>query len=79
MKMSDLERKDVVNITDGKIIGKIIDIIINSESGAIENFIIEKSRYLRNMFSTDNIINLKYEEIKKIGSDVILVDLINGG
>ena len=79
MKMSDLERKDVVNITDGKIIGKIIDIIINSESGAIENFLIEKSRYLRNMFSTDNIINLKYEEIKKIGSDVILVDLIDGG
>ncbi len=73
--MSDLQRKDVVNTSDGKIIGKIIDVEINNETGIIEEIIIEKSRYLRNIFSSDTLINIKYKDIKKIGYDVVLIEL----
>lgn len=29
MKVSELQRKDIVNINDGKIVGRIIDVLIN--------------------------------------------------
>ena len=75
MKMSDLQRKDVVNTSDGKIIGRIIDVEINNETGVIEDIIIEKSRYLRSLFSADTLMNIKYKDIKKIGYDVVLIEL----
>ena len=75
MKMSDLQRKDVVNTSDGKIIGRIIDVEINNETGIIEDIIIEKSRYLRSLFSADTLMNIKYKDIKKIGYDVVLIEL----
>ena len=75
MKMSELQRKDVVSINDGKIIGKIIDADINSDTGLIDNFIVEKSRYLRNIFTSDTLVDLKYSNIKKIGTDVVLIEL----
>ena len=73
--MSDLQRKDVVNTSDGKIIGRIIDVEINNETGIIEDIIIEKSRYLRSLFSADTLMNIKYKDIKKIGYDVVLIEL----
>ena len=34
MKISELQRKDIVNVNDGKVIGRIIDAIINEEYGS---------------------------------------------
>ena len=76
MKMSELQRKDIVNINDGRIIGRIIDAEISSTDGTLLNLIVEKNRYLKSMFSTESDLNIKFEQIKKMGSDVILVDLI---
>ena len=52
MKISELQRKDIVNVNDGKVIGRIIDAIINEEDGSFEGFVIEKSKYIRSLFST---------------------------
>ena len=75
MRLSELQRKDIVNINDGKIIGRIIDAEINSKDGTLISLIIEKSKYLKTFFSSENDITIKYEQIKKLGSDVILIDL----
>lgn len=75
MKISELQRKDIVNVNDGKVIGRIIDAIINEEDGSFEGFVIEKSKYIRNLFSTEGDITIKFSQIKKLGSDVILVEL----
>ena len=74
MRLSDLQKKDIVNINDGKRIGSIIDIHINSE-GNMDEIIIEKSTFLVSLFSSKNEISIKWEQIKKIGEDVILVDI----
>lgn len=34
MRLSDLQNKDVVNIVDGKLVGNIIDVSIQANSGA---------------------------------------------
>ena len=74
MRLSDLQKKDIVNVNDGKRIGSIIDIHINLE-GAMDEIIIEKSTFLVSLFSSKNEISIKWDQIKKIGEDVILVDI----
>ena len=73
MRLSDLQNKDVVNIIDGKLVGNIIDIMINSSNGIMESLIIEKSKFFVFLFSNKNEIEIKWNQIEKIGEDVILV------
>lgn len=73
MRLSDLQNKDIVNILDGKKIGKIIDVIID-EQGNMKALIVQRSKMF-NVFSNQSEIEVKWEQIKKIGEDVILVNL----
>lgn len=73
MKISDLQEKDVVDISDGKKIGNIIDITIDS-NGNMNGIIVEKYRFFVSLFS-NNVIEIKWHQIEKIGKDVILVKL----
>ncbi len=73
--MSELQKKDIININDGKIVGRIIDAEINGTDGSLISLIVEKSKYLKTFFSNENDVTIKYEQIKKLGSDVILIDL----
>lgn len=69
--ISDLQRKDIVNIADGQNLGRIIDIEIN-EKGQILNLVVEKKKLLRAINnSTDT--NVSYDKVERIGEDVILV------
>ena len=74
MKLSELQDKDIVNINDGKKIGKIVDARINSE-GFIEYLVVDERRNIRNILSSNSDINISFKQIKRIGSDVILVEL----
>ena len=75
MIISDLQKKDIININDGKIIGRIIDAEINEKDGSLDSLIVEKSKYMRSLFTTENDITIKFEQIKKLGSDVILIEI----
>lgn len=72
--MSDLQAKDIVNITDGKRMGRISDIIV-SESGEIMYLVIEPTKILKRYTSFTSETNIKFDQIVKFGFDVILVDL----
>ena len=72
MLLSDLQNKDIINLSDGSKIGNIIDAMFNISNGMIEKIIIEPSK---NVFSfKNNAIEIKFSSIKKIGEDVILID-----
>ena len=73
MRLSDLQHKDVVNMKDGKLVGNIIDVSINALNGSMEKLIVEKSKFFVSLFSTKNEIEIRWEQIEKIGEDVILV------
>ena len=75
MHLSDLQTKDVVNINDGKKIGRIIDAVIN-DTGIIEYLSIEKRGSLNNLFNKHNETTITFKQIKRIGEDVILVDIM---
>lgn len=74
MRLSDLQDKDIINTSTGKMIGKIIDVIINNE-GVLTSLVIEKSRFLVSFFSSKDEIEIKWNQIDKIGEDVILVSI----
>lgn len=75
MKVSELQRKDIVNINDGKIVGRIIDIEIDENTGNLINLIIDRTKYIKSLFSAEEGAKIKFNQIKKIGSDVILIEL----
>lgn len=72
MRLSDIQNKDVINMAGIKL-GNIIDIKINQEDGKIESFILEKKKF-SSLFSNNNEVEVYYNQIKKIGEDVILVE-----
>lgn len=76
MRLSDLQDKDVINIVDGKKVGNIIDVSLENSSGKMESLIVEKSKFFISMFSTKDEIEIRWEQIEKIGEDVILVKMI---
>lgn len=74
MRISDLQIKDIVSISDGKRLGKIIDVEIDM-TGKIIYFVVEQRRGFRFLGNHDDIININMNQIKKIGEDVILVEI----
>lgn len=75
MRLSDLQNKTVVNLIDGKNIGNIIDLSID-ESGKAIGLIVEKHKFLISYFSNKQEVTIKWEQIEKIGEDVILVKVV---
>ncbi len=70
MRLSELQSKNIIT-TDGKLIGNIVDIVI--EGGMIKYLIVEKSKFLISRFTSKDEIEVKWEQIKTIGDDVIIV------
>jgi len=75
MKLSELQRKDIVNIKDGKKIGKIVDVEFDTSNGYMIKFIIESSHFMKNLFAQNDVLTIKFTQIKKLGEDVILIDI----
>ena len=74
MYLSDLQEKDIVDINNGKKIGRVIDAKIDNE-GKIIYLVIDSKKSIRNILSNSSDINISFNQIKKIGEDVILIDL----
>lgn len=72
MRLSDLQNKDVVDIATGDRIGNVIDVQISRETGNIIKIIIYDKKGFFNMIRGEEI-SISWSQIKKIGSDVILV------
>lgn len=68
-----MQAKDVISIIDGRKIGRIVDIEITPE-GIIKYFVVELPSFFR-FFKNNNEVNINMDQIKKIGEDVILVEI----
>lgn len=74
-RSSDLKQKEVINISDGKRLGFVCDVEINLEDGKIEAIIIPAGGRLFGFMGKDSEFLIPWERIKKIGEDIILVDM----
>ena len=73
MHLSELQSKQIVNIKDGKNVGKIVDAIIEGNGNTL-SFVVQRGKLFMNVIGK-NDIEIKWSQIKKIGEDVILVDI----
>ncbi len=71
-----LKNKEVINIHDGRSLGFIYDIEVNLENGTIDGIVIPAEKGIFRFFSSkeDDFV-VKWDRIRTIGDDVVLVDL----
>ena len=71
----DFKQKEVINVKDGKCLGFVVDVNANFQNGEIQSIIVAKpNRLIPNVGGKNNIV-INWENIVKIGEDVILVDI----
>ncbi|HLV10372.1 MAG TPA: YlmC/YmxH family sporulation protein [Halanaerobiales bacterium] len=76
LKNSELKLKDVIDINRGKKLGFIDDVELELEKGRIKAFIIPAHQFrLMSFITKKRDIIITWDQIKKIGEDVILVDI----
>ena len=73
MRLSELQHKEIINISNGKRIGIIVDVIIDT-SGNIQKLVLEEKRGRK--FSKEEY-EILWSQIVKVGDDIILIDTRN--
>jgi YlmC/YmxH family sporulation protein len=73
----ELAGKEIVNIYNGSRLGVVgeSDMVLDIESGEIRSIILPKKNNLFNMWIDRHNLVIPWEAIKKVGAEVIIVDL----
>ena len=76
LKVSDLKMKDIINVVDGKRLGYIKDIELNLQSGKIKSLLLPGiNNKFMGLFGLGDDLAISWEQIMKVGLDVILVEV----
>ena len=73
MRLSELQLKEIINISNGKRIGIIVDVTVDT-NGNIQKLILEEKRGRK--FSKEEY-EISWNQIVKVGDDIILIDTRN--
>lgn len=73
IKTSDLKLKEVISVIDGKRLGTISDIEIDTDTGRLTALIVPATSRFLGLFGRGEEVVIPWEKITKIGFDVILV------
>ena len=63
IRISELQMKDIINVSDGKRLGNIGDIEIDMDTGKIESIMIAKQTRTLGIFGKDIEIVIRWKEI----------------
>lgn len=73
-RLTDLKRREVINIRDGTKYGHVSDMMLDTEKAAVEALIVYgKSRFFGLLGRSGDIV-IRWEEIRMIGDDIVLAD-----
>jgi YlmC/YmxH family sporulation protein len=77
MKLNELIGKEIVNIYDGMRMGTVgeSDMLVDEESGDIISIILPNRGNALNFWADRQKLVIPWEAVKKIGREVIVVDL----
>lgn len=74
LNFNDLRSKDMINVYDGKILGRAVDIVFDKDTSEVRGFYIPLIKKGFSLKKPESIfVNIK--SIIRIGEDVILIDL----
>lgn len=78
IRVSDLRSLEVINIEDGRRLGTIRDIDLDLKEGKVKAIVLPGSLRFLGLFGRRDDLVVSWQQIKKIGVDVILVELNHG-
>lgn len=74
MKFTDIQQKEFIEASDGRMLGFVNDAKISKEHGMIESFFLAEPKKMLELFSGNRpSIVIKLSDIKVIGKDVVIV------
>ena len=74
MTFSDLKKKDVICVADGRLLGRVSDLVLDEKCGQIRALIVPAGTGFGCIFHGDKgCMNIPWQQITCIGDDVILV------
>lgn len=74
----DVRNKEVINIYDGKSIGFVEDLEIDLIKGTVEGIVVPTPRKFLSFLGKNEEQVIRWKDIKRIGDDVVLVDIPMG-
>ena len=74
--INDLKLKEVIDISDGAKLGFVSDVEIDLSNGRLVSLVVEGSYRVMGIFGKTADIVIKWENIKKIGNDIIVIESI---
>ena len=76
MSFSEIKQKDVINISDGRKLGRPIDLILNDDACVQALVVPGRGGGLPGLFRQDREgCVIPWERVRRIGDDVILVEV----
>ncbi|WP_017727363.1 YlmC/YmxH family sporulation protein [Halalkalibacterium ligniniphilum] len=78
MRLSEISGKEIIDFQKGERLGVLgqTDLVINEENGQIEAFIIPTMKWF-GFGKKEKEVTVYWNQIKKIGQDMIIIDLGN--
>ena len=74
MKFTDIQQKEFIEASDGKMLGFVNDAQISKETGMIESFFLAEPKKMLELFSGNRpTVMIRLFDIKVIGKDVVIV------
>ncbi len=73
-RFNDLRNKEVINVANGKRLGFVCDVEFDLIKGSITAVVLPSGKASLFSFGKNEDIIIKWEKIKKIGDDIIIVD-----
>ncbi|MDR0984523.1 MAG: YlmC/YmxH family sporulation protein [Ruminococcus sp.] len=74
INLKDLHKKEVINVRDGRKLGYVDDVEIDSKNASITSLIIYGQERWLGFFGREDDIQIEFSKIQLIGVDTILVD-----
>ncbi len=72
--INELKTKEVINVTTGARLGYVADVEVNLETGKLTALIVPGAYKMMGFLGREEDITIKWENIKKIGDDIIIIE-----
>lgn len=74
-RVSSFQKKEVINLSDGRRLGYVCDCDVSFETSRIEAIVVGGTTKLFGGLGKDNELVIPFSKIKRIGEDIIIVDI----
>lgn len=74
-RVGELQKKEVINLVNGRRLGFVYDVEVDLEQGKVVSVIVPgQNRFFRLFWKYEELV-ISFDQIKKIGDDIILVEM----